>query len=176
MKKQTKSFLNGITDGEAFVILKILTEADKEIAKKAELVAREVLSRVNIEKVAEEVFSDLDAIQVEDLWDSSGRTRYGYVEPCERAGEMFEEALKPYIEELKRYQGLLLYNEAKSFCKGILKGLYKFKEESTTEYADYVEDEPESFSKTIFEEWIKSCKNKNHKKEMVIFFGQIGWK
>ncbi len=174
--RKVKSFLDGITESEAFTILKILTEDDKEIAKRAEQVAREVLSKVDIEEVAEEVFSDLDNIQVEDLWDSSGRTRGGYVEPCERAGEMFEETLKPHLEKLKRYQKLLLHNEAKSFCKGILKGLYKFKEESTTEYAEYVEDEPEEYSKTILEEWIKSCKNQNHKKEMKKFFEQMEWK
>ena len=166
MKKQTKNLLDEISAGEAFTILKTLVLKDKEIAKKAKQLAKEILSSVDSEEVAEDLFFDLNTIDVEDLLNSSGGTRYGYIEPCERAGEMFEEALGSFLEELKRYQKLSMHNAAKSFCKGILKGLYKFKEESTTEYADYVVDEPEEYFTMVLNDWEKPCKNLEHKKEM----------
>lgn len=168
-KSKKKNILDKISSDEAFTILKTLAWKDKGIARRIEQTAIEVLRNVNIEEVADGIFSDLDNIKVEDVWNSSGRTRYGYVEPNERAGEMFEEALEPFLEELKRYQKLSMHTAAKSFCKGVLKGLYKFEKESSTEYADYVEDEPREYSKTVLDEWKKGCKNTRDKKEMKEF-------
>ena len=37
-----------------------------------------------------QVYFDLDSIEVEELWDRSGRMRNGYVEPDEMAFQMFE--------------------------------------------------------------------------------------
>ena len=47
--------------------------------------------------IADEVFYELDSLEVEDVWDQSGSTRYGYVDPNEKAWEMLEDAI-----ELKR--------------------------------------------------------------------------
>lgn len=92
---------------------------------------------------------------VEDVWDNSGGTRDGYVDPNELASEMFEEALEPYIDELRKCQELSMKEEARLHCMGILKGIYKFEKEATTEFQDWAVDDPHDNFRHIFEEWRK---------------------
>ena len=49
---------------------------------------------VDVDRICEDVFSVLDAIYVEDLWDRSGATSFGYVTPEDMAIEMMEEELE----------------------------------------------------------------------------------
>jgi enamine deaminase RidA (YjgF/YER057c/UK114 family) len=78
---------------------------------------------VDIKDIASLVYFDLDSIEVEEVWDRSGRTRNGYVEPTEMAFQMFEEALEPFLEEMKKYLKLSMFVEAKEYCMGILRGI-----------------------------------------------------
>jgi len=79
-----------------------------------------------------EAIKHLDSIEVEEVWDRSGRTRNGYVEPTEMAFPMFEDALDPFIEEMKKYQKLSMFAEAKNYCIGILKGISRFENGTRT--------------------------------------------
>ncbi|MDI6738112.1 MAG: hypothetical protein QME12_06385 [Nanoarchaeota archaeon] len=163
MKQTKKSALSEISESEALAILNKLCKENKNIAKRAGEIRRELLKAEGAESVSESVFSDLDAVDIfEDVYDSSGRTRYGYVEPCERAWEVFEETLEPYMVELKKLKRLKIQSD--EYCRGIIKGLKKFKEESTAEYSDLVEDAPDEFIKTVFEEWKKGRRKKEIEK------------
>ena len=97
----------------------------------------EYFKEVIIEDIADEVFLDLDSLEVEEIWDSSGATRYGYVDPVDKAWEMFEDAIEPYLDELKKCQDLKLSKEAKKHCMGMLKGIYQFERESESEHKDW---------------------------------------
>jgi len=55
---------------------------------------------------------------------------------------MFEDALESFIEELKKYKKLSMNKEAKTCCMGILKGIYQFEKESTSEFKDWAVDVP----------------------------------
>lgn len=117
------------------------------------------LRGVDMEEVADDVFSVLDCINVEDVWDQSGSKREGYVDPNDKAWEFFEEALEPFLEKLKRYLKLSMYAEAKNYCLGILKGLYMFENKSTTEFADWAVDAPSENFESVLDEWKKWQKN-----------------
>jgi len=69
---------------------------------------------VEVEDIADWVFYELDSLEVEDVWCQSGSTRYGYVDPNEKAWEMLEDAIEYYLVELKKYQELDLEEEAKN--------------------------------------------------------------
>lgn len=56
--------------------------------------------------------------------------------------EMFEDVLEPYLEELRKFQKLSMDVEAKLQCMGILKGIYKFEIDATTEFKDCSGDDP----------------------------------
>ncbi len=121
-----KKVLDKINGHDALIILKALASEDRSIAKRIEQIALEYLRDIDVENVASQVYHALEGIEVEDLWEQSGSMRYGYVEPSDRAWEMFEEALEPFTNELNRYFELSLENEAKKYCMGILKGIDQF--------------------------------------------------
>lgn len=156
--KKTK-ILDQITAEDAFAILRTLVEEDEGVRKRTEKIAREHLRGVEVDNVASEVYLGLNNIEVEDLWAQSGRTRYGYVDPYERAWEMLEEVLESFMEELRKYQKLGMDKEAKTYLTGILKGIYRFEKESTSEFSEWVVDAPEEYFELILDEWRKGREN-----------------
>ncbi len=164
-KKKTKSakekmnILEQITAEDAFAILRILAEEDKHVRERIEQIAKEYLSKVDSEDIASEVYLELASLEVEEVWDQSGSTRYGYVEPTEKAWEMFEDALEPFIEKLRKYKKLSMNKEAKTYCMGILKGIYQFEKESTSEFKDWAVDAPAEYFKSVLDEWKKGQKD-----------------
>jgi len=106
---------------------------------------------------------------VEDVWDQSGSTRYGYIDPVDMAWEMFEGAIEPYLDELKKHQELELDEEAKKCCMGILKAIYRFEKECESEFKDWAVDAPAENFTQIFDGWKGSCKNPKHIQEMKAF-------
>jgi hypothetical protein len=58
-------------------------------------------------------------------------------------------------EELRKFQSLSMDEEAKLHCMGILKGIYKFEKDATTEFQDWSGDDPHVYFIQVFEEWEK---------------------
>jgi len=164
--KVEKKILDEITAEDAFAILKILIKEDTVIAERIERIALEYLSGVDIDDIAESVFYDLDHLAIEDVWDRSGRTRDGYVDPYDFAWQMFEDALESYMDELKKYLELSMHADAKNYCKGILKGIYRYDKESNSEFKDWATDAPGENFEFVLNEWEKSCKDKRDVKDV----------
>jgi len=106
-----------------------------------------------------------------------GSTRYGYVDPNEKAWEMLKAAIESYVIELKKYQGLEMDEEAKKCCMGILKGIYKFEKESKNEFKDWATDALGDNLKRVFGKWKEHCTNQNDIKEIKYFIKKYfpGW-
>jgi len=120
MTNQNYDFIN--TDNAA-IILQTICKENTEIKQRAKKLAIQLLSNVNIEDVADEVYSELSCIAVEDLWDRSGSDSYGgYTSPEDMAVVMFEETIEPFIKKLEEYQKNSLLNDRKLYCMGILQG------------------------------------------------------
>ena len=163
-KKNIKPELNileRITADDGLVILKRLAGEDASLLKRIEHAALEYFKEVIVEDIADEVFWDLDSLEVEEIWDNSGPTRYGYVDSGEKAWEMFEDAIEPYLDELKKCQDLKMNKEAKKHCMGILKGIYQFEKESKSEYKDWAADVPDGIFEKVFDEWKEHCTDQN---------------
>ena len=158
-KSETANYKTGIdifdaiSTDDAFHILRILANDEPKIAKRIEEIAEKSLWDVDVEDIAEDVYFDLNSLAVEDVWDNSGGTRDGYVDPTEYAWEMFEEALEPYMEDIEKYQKLSMPAGAKNCCMGILKGIYKFEKKSTSEYKDWAVDAPSEIFIRVLDEW-----------------------
>ena len=155
---KTKNIFDEISADDAFAILRLLAKDDPKIANRIEQIAIEYLSDVDIEDIASEVCFGLDSLEVEEVWDRSGKTRNGYVEPTEMAFQMFEDALEPFVEGMKEYQRLSMFVEAKNYCMGILRGICSFENESTSEYKDWAVDAPQEFFEQVLDEWEKGQK------------------
>ncbi|SRR6266568_121095 len=120
-KLDKEQILDNLSAGNALEILKILAKEDSKFSEKIQELALEYLTDVDMDTIAEDVFTDLKFLEVEDVWDNSGETRDDYVEPYEMASEMFEETLVPYINDLIKYQKLSMDEEAKITCNGYIK-------------------------------------------------------
>ncbi len=163
---EKKQILDDVRAKYAYEILKKLADEDAKISKRIDELALEYLIKVDPDDIAENVFSDLDSLAVEDVWDNSGGTRDGYVDPNELTSEMFQEALEPYIDEFKKCLELSMDEEAKLHCMGILKGLYKFEKEATTEFQDWAVDDPHDNFEQVLGEWRKECKDQKDLEKM----------
>ncbi len=161
-----KQVLDNVSTEHANEILERLAGEDAKISKRIQELALEYLTGVDPDDIAEDVFCDLDILDVEDVWKNSGSTRYGYVDPYELAFEMFEEALEPYIDDLRKCQKLSMDEKAKLHCMGILKGIDMFEQEATTEFKDWAVDAPHENFIRVFKEWREVNKNPKYLEEM----------
>ncbi len=166
---ELRRILESIEPHDALDILRALADEEAAIARRIGEIARDHLSGVEIKDVADDVFSTLDGIAVEEVWDNAGSTRHGYVDPIDLAWEMFEDALTPFLEQMKKYRKLGMDGEAKRFCMGILQGLHRFDEESVSGYKDYVEDAPYDWFKQVLKDWSKECKRPKDIEEVEAF-------
>ncbi len=66
----------------------------------------------------------------------------GYVEPDQAAQDLLEEAVDPFVEDMKGQIRRGLGPEALEVCKGIVLGLYRV-HKTRTELAEYAPEFPE---------------------------------
>jgi hypothetical protein len=147
--------LESITGADALAILKVLAARDANLAQEIDAVAKELFRYVEIDEMAVDVQMELESLSVEDIWDRSGTTRDGYVDPGEAASEMLEEALKPFRDEVDKYKRLAMLQEADLACQGILKGIYNFHKDSSTEYKEWAVDAPSEYFGVVLDHWKK---------------------
>ena len=150
-----RNVLELITGEDALAILKVLATRDRSLGRKIEEVAIEHFRPVEMDAIAADVVTELEALDVEDVWDRSGSNRDEYVEPCEAALEMFEEALQPFRDEVAKYQRLSMLREAELICRGILKGIYDFHAESSSEFKGWAVDAPGDYFGEVLDDWRK---------------------
>ena len=148
-------FIQSLSTDEAAQVLKSLLDEDPLLTKRIYDMAVRVADNVDVETIKNHVFSELDSLDMDDLNGRAGRTRYGYVGPDEAAWELFEEALDPFIDEMKKNQRRALPDTAKAYCIGIIKGLLLYREKSASALSDWLEDAPGEYIDTVIEEWKK---------------------
>lgn len=155
--KQAKIPLLDTLDGErARIVLYQLIRDDPGLAPRAEAIARTFLESVEIERVADALSSEIEAIEIEDIWETSGRQRDGpYLHPSERAYEMFEEIVEGYMHELRSYAKRGMAEAGREYCKGIILGLWHIQTESHADILEELPDEITDFIGTVIEEWEK---------------------
>ena len=150
-----KKFLQSLNSDEASQVLKTLLDDNPELIKKAYDIAIKAVGDVDADTIMDEVYYELNALDVDDLYSHSGRTRHGYVDIHDKAWEMFEEALSPFIGEMVNKQRRGLPAAAKTYCIGIIKGLWKYEEESNSDFKDWVPDAAGDYVSTVLEDWKK---------------------
>jgi hypothetical protein len=145
--------INHLSPTDALTILRTLATSDEQLAQRVAELALAHLSGVDPEEVATILYEELDALEVEEVWDRAGETRHGYVEPGEAADQMIEQVLEPFLEKLKKYQKLGLSVEAGRLCMGLLAGLHRFEHESICEFKNWAPDSPIIFAESVVEIW-----------------------
>ena len=145
--------IDRLSPGDGLAILRILAREDDQLAMRIAEIAMTYLSDVDADEIAGALYGELDALEVEEVWDRSGKTRHGYVETQEAASEMIEQVMEPFRQEMQKYAQMGLHAQAKQVCIGLLLGLYTFEHESTNEFKDWAVGEAAEFAREVIERW-----------------------
>jgi hypothetical protein len=156
VKKPT--LLDELQPGEAAVVLRRLLAGHPELLPEAEGISRSALGEVSFESVAGEVEDAIRQLNYDDLNGRAGRHSWGYTEPTEAAWELLEEAVEPFVEDMKRHLGLGLDAEALEICKGIVLGLYQCRDASGDEFLGWASDFPDEAAGNAVAAWIGAGK------------------
>jgi hypothetical protein len=136
------SLLASLKPEEAAAVLHALLERHRSLRSEAEDIARSRIEQVRPEAVAGAVERALLGVDPEQLAARSGRKRWGYVEPNEAAARLLEEALDPFLADMKRLVALGLEDAAVATCAGIVQGLYAVRDREVDDVVAYATDFP----------------------------------
>jgi len=147
------TLINNLSQSEAQTILHALVAKHAELAKEITELAEDELTGVDTEAVASVVYTELDALTREEVWDRAGNTRHGYMETSEAADEMIDEVITPWLTEVKRYQELGMQMPATLTCMGILQGIYQFAVDSSNPFKEWAGDSLPVFADEVVHAW-----------------------
>jgi hypothetical protein len=157
--KQTNSsdsnldFLSTLTDNQAHLVLIHLLRSHPSLSKEATTIARDLVSGINEEEITDQVCCALSDLDVHQLWDESGRTRDGYVDPNEHSYEMMEEIIYPFLNEMDRFLDREMKEEALAYCRGIIRGVCVYMHDEAGEFADWAVDNEDGLTYDVIERW-----------------------
>ena len=164
MKKN--DIIGELSGSEAKIILRNLANEDEKIDKKIRALAEKLIEAVDFSQISDSVFCDLENLDVYELWDNSGKTRYGYVDPYDEAYEMVERVLDEYIAEYDKYIRLDKRRIAMEYMIGIISGIMRFDNEGISEFSDWAVDVADCF----VEDYIEKFKNDEKNAEIKVNF------
>ena len=121
--------LHTLTDSEARSVLNLMLQRHPSLAAEAEELALQVAARVEREAVATEVLDAVRGLGYGELNARAGPHSWGHVEPTEAAWELLDEAIAPFLLELRRLLSLELERAARAQCEGVLLGLHRLQRE-----------------------------------------------
>jgi hypothetical protein len=117
--------LDRLDAAECAGVLHAFLDCHPELVGEAEEIARAAVTDVDAEAVAEQVEHAVLDLDLDELDARAGRKSWGYVEPTEAAWEVLEEAVHPFVEQMKRHVDLGFEAAATATCAGIVLGLYR---------------------------------------------------
>jgi hypothetical protein len=127
--------------------------ADEQLREEVTSMVKARLSQVDATAVSDGVYRALNALDVHDLWESSGETYYGYEDPTDVAHEMVVAAITPFVEEMKKRHDGGLVDVERAYCLGIVRGLLRYADEGVNEFKDWAPDDPFEAASEVFAEW-----------------------
>lgn len=120
--------LSRLADHEADAVLRALLQRHVSLRMEAEQLATELANAPSLDDIARSVCEAVTSLDLVDLNDRAGATRWGYTEPTEAAWELLGESVEDFVADLKRRADLGLMDAAVIICRGIVAGLYKAKD------------------------------------------------
>jgi hypothetical protein len=151
--------IKNLTAEQALEVVKRLTGTGGKIQEAVLAKARAMLSEIDLDETADEVFFVLDSIDVEDCWDRAGSSRDGYTSPDEAAAEIVEETLEPFLDQTRRYHELGMPGEEMTHCMGVILGIYRYEHESKSEFREWSADVPAECAGDWLREWRERGQN-----------------
>ena len=147
------NLLDKLESHEAAAVLSGLLARHTELRPEAEAIARSVLGEVSMLTVAGEVEDALLQFGYDDLNGRAGGHSWGYVAPDEAAVELLEEAIEPFITQMKRHLEMGLETEALEVCQGILLGLYQVRDGAGNDILGEAPEFPDESAAYVVDLW-----------------------
>lgn len=117
--------LKSLRPHEAGAVLEALLKAHPDLLGEAERLAVGIVDGATWESVREDLTFTLRSLPLEALNDRAGyQPGRGYVHECDAAGEIVEETLGPYVEDVARRLKLGMTSSAHQVAAGVLAGLH----------------------------------------------------
>jgi len=145
--------INKLTAEQALKIVKRLGRKGGKLREAVLTETMNVLTEIDLDETADEVVAVLESIDVQDCWDRSGSSRYGYTSPDEAATEIIEEELQPFIDQVDRYHEMGLPAQEAVYCMGVVLGMYRYERESESEFKQWCEDIPAEYGGLLLDKW-----------------------
>ena len=145
--------LDKLDSAEAASALGKLLDRHSELRSEAEAIACDMLTEISPDSVADEIEEALLQFDYDDLNGRAGSHSWGYVEPSEAAGELLEEALEPFVNDMKRHLEMGLEDQASQFCRRILLGLYRLRDGRENDILNWAPDFPGEAADNVLEVW-----------------------
>jgi hypothetical protein len=117
------------------------------------------LADIGVNEIVEQVFKSLNGIQIEEFWNNSEKSYWGYQEPTEVAYDMIHDAISHYVQKMKDYRNLGMKKEEKTYCMGIISGLLRYGIDGTNEFHEAVPDDPYTIADDMLYDWKKENPN-----------------
>jgi hypothetical protein len=145
--------IDKLTAEQALKIVKRLARKGGVIRAAVIAEATSVLTDIDLDRIADEVFIVLDSIDVQDCWDRSGRSRGRYRTPDEAAAEIIEEELQPFFDQAERYHELGMPEQEAAYCRGVILGIYLFQRETRSEHGHWSVDIAGECAGYLLDKW-----------------------
>jgi hypothetical protein len=153
--------ISKLTAEQALKIVERLGRKGGKIREAVVTEATNVLTEIDLDGTADEVFVVLDSIDVQDCWDRSGSSRDGYTSPDEAAAEIIEEELQPFFDQVERYHELGMPDQEAAYCMGVIFGIYRYERESKSEFREWSADIPTECAGFLLDKWQERNREKN---------------
>lgn len=153
-KRRRSSILERLKPEEGQDVLRRILAVRPNLRAEAEKFARSVLAEATFEGIAEEVEDAVGACDLDDLNSRARPHRRGYVDPSEAAWEILEEAVEPFVSDIKRQLELGLEAQATEICKGVVLGLYRAEHGKRGELVEWAPDFPGETAGHAIETWL----------------------
>jgi hypothetical protein len=131
--------LASLRQQETVQVLACLVDKHPELAAEAEKLAAEAIAPQPSDQIQASVSKRLGRLEIDDLAELAGMHRGRYVQPWTAAGELIDQIVGPYLEDVRRLAGLGRVAEAHQVAAGVLAGLYACGDVAGHEVLGYVE-------------------------------------
>jgi hypothetical protein len=136
-----KPTLDTLSAAEKATVLDELLAARPDLRERAEAYAVQLMTDAGRSAVADDVEGALQGLDIEELNTRAGhRPGRGYVHPAEAADEILDEALQPFLDDLRRRAHLGIRSAAVELAVGILLGLYNSRHGNSETLLEYSPD------------------------------------
>ncbi|MCF7946121.1 MAG: hypothetical protein K9L24_04650 [Spirochaetia bacterium] len=152
--KKVTTLLNVLSGTQAKQILSFLAKQNPDIQSSIIKEAEKILKTVNPLEVANAVFHKLNSISQDDFFaEYSARNQLYYQHEVEVAYDMFCSAFAPHNQKIDDFHHLGFHEEEFTYLKGTIWGLYIFQNRATTDFYNYVQDQPFNFTDDLITDW-----------------------